>query len=232
MVGNNELSRVPGIRAVSSFYDNFEGEDVVIRPVSPDQDPFKIEVLLNSGKAIFPPAAPVHEGDLVEREDPRGGVIEYAISRFEFNKDPFGDDTDHWDATLTEKGHAARTFAQPKIIIHGGTNQIAVGNSNQLQQSNPTFATRELIAALDEIEKSIPRDAVDADQLEAVEEAIAAVRDAASTATKPTSVKRAIYGVRGIVDEVGSSAKSGVKDGVKVWVASATTLLIKQLIGL
>lgn len=41
--------------------------------------------MLASKKAIFPPKAAVREGAIVERPDPRGGLIEYVVSRYEFS---------------------------------------------------------------------------------------------------------------------------------------------------
>jgi hypothetical protein len=228
---NDEVPRIPGIRAISGFYRNFGGEDVVVRPKDPGSDPFKVEVLLNGNKAVLPPEAPVREGDVMERADPRGGVIEYLISRYEFSRDPFGHGNDHWDATLTEKGHASRSFAQPNIIVHGGSNQISIGDSNHLQQSN-TAVAREVIAALEEIEKSAPTDQLEADQVEALQDALSDAKTTASTAKKPTAVKRSLYGLRGVVDEIGSSAEAGAKDAVKAWVAAATTSIITHLAGL
>lgn len=232
MAENDEVPRVPGIRAISGFFRNFGGEDVVVRPAGPEGDPFKIEVLLDGKKAVFPPIAPVHEGDIVERADPRGGVIEYQISRYEFSKDPFGHGNDHWNATLTEKGHASRSFAQPSIVVHGGTNQISVGNANQLQQTNVTSVARHVVAALEEIEKGAPRDQFTADQAEALQDAISDAKKTAATAEKPNAVKRSLYGLRGVVDEIGASAETGAKDAVKAWVAAATTLIITHLTGL
>lgn len=232
MAENDEVPRVPGIRAISEFFRNFDGEDLVVRPATPEGDPFKIEVILNGKKAVFPPIAPVHEGDIVERADPRGGVIEYQISRYEFSKDPFGHGNDHWNATLTEKGHASRLFAQPSIVVHGGTNQISVGNANRLQQTNVTEVARHVVAALEEIEKCAPRDQLTADQAEALEDAISDAKKTASTTEKPNAVKRSLYGLRGVVDEIGASAEAGTRDAVKAWVAAATTLIITHLSGL
>ncbi|MGO4435994.1 hypothetical protein AB4Y88_22735, partial [Paenarthrobacter sp. RAF9] len=189
MAENNEVPRLPGIRAISAFFQNFGGEDVVVRPAAREGRSFKIEVLLSEGKAVFPPAAPVHEGDTVERADPRGGVIEYTISRYEFSKDPFEHGNDHWNATLTEKGHAHRSFAQPNIVVHGGTNQISVGNANQLQQSNFTADAQRLVAALEEIARAAPRDDFTADHAEALDDAISDVKKTVSTTEKPNALK-------------------------------------------
>lgn len=232
MADDLELPRIPGIRAVSSFYSNFGGEDVVLRPSSPERDPFKIEVMLDRKGAIFPPSAAVREGDIVEREDPRGGVIEYRISRYEFNKDPFNLGTDHWVATLVEKGRASRSFAQPKIVVHGGTNQISVGNGNQLHQTNVTTEARGVIAALEEIRSSTPREDLSPAQVEEVDEAIEEAKAAASSGQKTSAIKRSLHAVRGVVEDVAESASAGAKDAVKVWSAAATTLIIKHLAGL
>ena len=231
MTNSDELPQVPGVRAASRFFSNFAGEDVVVRPASLETEPFRIEVLLDGGNAVFPPAAPVHEGDVVERADPRGGVIEYSISRYEFSKDPFSHGNDHWNATLVEKGHAARLFAQPSIIVHGGTNQISVGNANHLQQTNVSEKVSEVAQALDEMESSVPRDRLSVDQLEAFDDAVAAAKETISSDAKPTALKRSLYGLRGVVDEIGASAEAGAHDAVKTWVAAATTVVISQLMG-
>lgn len=232
MNDNEEMPREPGIRSISSFYRNFGGEDVIVRPASKDQTAFRIEILLTGGKAIFPPAAPVHERDVVERVDPRGGVIEYVISQYEFSKDPFGHGNDHWEATLSEKGRVNRPFAQPNIVVHGGTNQISVGNSNELHQTTNVSARQELNAALDKVLKEMPRSDIPGDQALLIEEAIADAKEKAANSSDTGIVKRSLYAIRGILSEIVSSAGGGVNEGVKAWVAAATTILIKHLAGL
>ncbi len=227
-----EVPREPGIRAVSSFFGNFGGEDVVVRPASPERSPFKIEVLLSSGKAVFPPAAPVHEKDIVERVDPRGGVIEYVISEYEFSKDPFDHGNDHWNATLVEKGRANRPFAQPSIVVHGGTNQIAVGDSNTLQQFNQAITHSKITIALDEIANGIPRDKIPGDQVAAIEDTLSDARQKAEEGAEPGVIKRALYAIRGVLEEISNSAKDGGLDAVKTWSAAAIAIVAKQITGL
>ncbi|WP_405219014.1 hypothetical protein [Agrococcus sp. Ld7] len=227
----DELERVSGIRDVSSLYRNFDGEDVVIRPASGDRKAFRIEVMLEGDKAVFPATAPVEEGDLLERNDPRGGVIEYAIARYDFVKAPMSHFEDQWDATLVRKGRVARSFAQPQIVVHGGTNQFSIGDHNKMKQFNGA-GSRELLEALDEAERSIPCDDLSSDQVEAVQDAIADVRSVASSDAKPSTMKRAIYGMSGVVDEVADSSKAGAKDGVKSWAAATTAAILSHVVGL
>lgn len=228
----SELPSVPGIRAVSNFFSNFDGEQVVVRPSAVDQAPFKIEIVLSGQRAVFPPLAQVHAGDMVERVDPRGGVIEYVISRHEFSRDPFGHGDDHWNATLTEKGHAPRSFAQPKIIVNGGTNQISVGDANLLHQTNIAEQARELVTALEKIGESAPRDSLNADQIEELEDALDAARTAASSGAKTGAVRRSLHGLRGVVEDITDAGGAGALEAVKVWAAAATTVIIQQIAGL
>lgn len=232
MTTGDEVQRIPGIRQVSSFFGNFGGEDVVVRPASADRPVFKIEVLLTEGKAVFPPTAPAHEGDVVEREDPRGGVIEYLIERYEFSKDPFGTGNDHWNAHLVEERHVARPFAQPSIVVNGGVNQFAVGDGNSLQLTNQSASFPDVLTSLQDIRRSIPSDALSSNQLEEVVDALDDAARIAGESDKPTAVKRALHGVGGVIDEVASSAQGGAKDAIKVWAAAATALILKQISGL
>jgi hypothetical protein len=52
------------------------------------------------------------------------------------------------------------------------------------------------------------------------------------SSTGDVTLKRSLYGLRGVVDEIGASAEAGTKDAVKTWVAAATTLIITHLTGL
>lgn len=232
MSSDDELRREPGIRAVSDFFGHFGGEDVVVRPADTDGTAFTIEVLLTEGKATFPPAAPVHEGDVVERADPRGGVIEYRIDRYEFSKDPFDRGNDHWVARLVENRHVARRFAEPHIVVHGGVNQFAVGDGNSLKLTNQVAHFPEVVSALSEVRDSIPHEALTAGELEELEEALADATTVAQEADKPSVVKRALHGVNGVVGDVGGAAKDGATSGVKSWAAAATAVLLGQIAGL
>lgn len=233
MVTDGEIERIAGIRQVSSFYRNFGGEDVVVRPKDLDRPPFKIEVLLNKdGKAVFPPKAPVHEGDLVERVDPRGGVIEYSIDRYEFSKDPFGRGNDHWDAYLIEKRHVNRHFAQPNIVVNGGVNQFAVGDGNALHLTNQTAAFPGVVASLEQIRGGVPRAELSPDQLIEIDDALDDAARIAAESDKPNSVKRALHGVKGVLGDVADSARDGAMSAVKVWAAAAIAVITKQITGL
>lgn len=157
---------------MGSFFGHFDGEDVVVRPADPAEPAFTIEALLADGKATFPPATPVHESDLVERKDPRGGVNEYTIDRYEFSRDPFGHGNDRWEAQLIEKRYVARRFTEPHIVVNGGANQFAVGDGNTLQLTNQTAHYPDVVSALREIRNTIPREALNAGELEEIEEAL------------------------------------------------------------
>ncbi|MFG6504560.1 hypothetical protein [Microbacterium sp. P05] len=229
---NDELRREPGIRAVSSFFGHFNGEDVVVRPADPREPAFTIEVLLTESKATFPPAAPVHEGDLVERSDPRGGVIEYTINRYEFSKDPFGHGNDHWEAQLVEKRHVARRFAEPHIVVNGGVNQLAVGDGNKLQLINQTAHYPAVVSALSEIRNTMPREGFGAGDLAEIEEALTDATGVAQESDKPSAVKRALHAVNGVIGDLAGSAKSGAADSVKAWAAAATAVILRHIAGL
>lgn len=232
MAENDEVPRIPGIRDVSPFFRHFNGEDVVVRPLSDDQDPFVIEVLIDNNEVKFAPRAPVHEGDTLERDDPRGGVIEHSISHLKFSRDPFKHGNDHWVATLSQEGHKSRPFAEPKIVVHGGTNQISFGDGNQLHQTNLTPESRQAIAALDKILELAPRNEFSADQAESLQEAISDAKLTITSGKKSSITKRSLYGLRGVIGELAETASSGAKDAVKVWSATATALLIQHISGL
>ncbi|WP_143736357.1 hypothetical protein [Plantibacter flavus] len=232
MATDSEIERVPGIRDVSGFFENFEGEEVVVRPKDSRRPPFKIEVLFTDRVAVFSPKAPAQEGDLVERDDPRGGVIEYLIDRYEFNKDPFGDGDDHWSAHLVEKRHVDRRFAQPSIVVNGGVNQFAVGDRNSLRLTNQMAAFPDVVASIEEIRGGIPRDVLAPAQLAEVDDALEDAARVATESDKPHAVKRALHGVNGVLGEVVDSARGGAMSGVKTWAAAATALIINQISGL
>lgn len=80
---------------------------------------------------------------------------------------PFGHGNDHWNATLVEKGCANCPFAQPSIVVQDGMNQIAVGDSNTLQQFNQAITHSQITIALDEIANGIPYDKIPGDQVAA-----------------------------------------------------------------
>ncbi|WP_426724915.1 hypothetical protein [Curtobacterium flaccumfaciens] len=234
MTTDSELPKVAGIHELSRFFRNFDTEEVVVRPATPGASSFRINVLLSEGKALFPPRAPVHEKDLIERADPRGGVMQYVIQRYLFKKDPFGEDGSHWEASLLEKGHAERNFGSPNIVINGGVNQFAVGNQNTLQQSNSGPAFEDVLAALEVIRRDMPRALLSPEHVAELDEAI---EDAARLATegdveKPNVIKRALYGVQGAITEIGESVVGGSAGAVKVWATAATTALLTQLTGL
>lgn len=231
-VDKHELARESGIREVSEFFSHFGGEDVVVRPATPEREPFVIEVLITDTETTFPPSAPVHEGDIVDREDPRGGVIESVITEYTFRRDPFGNGNDHWAATLTEKGHAARQFGQQNIVVNGDSNQFSFGNANVLNQTNTYgVAGEELVEALDKLESTMPRDEMTADQVAEIAEVLGEARSEAANGADDKTMKRALRALRGAVAELLDSVKEGAKDKVRLWGANVTALVVQYLAG-
>jgi hypothetical protein len=226
-VSDASLRREDGIRKISRFFWHFHGEDVVVRPASADREPFTIEVLLSGNEATFSPQAPVYEGDIVERADPRGGVIEYIVEKYEISKDPFKHGNDHGKGTLRERGHAARAFGATSIVIHGGTNQVSIGHSNALTQTVGIPAA-ELVGILSQIRSSIPRGELSDDAVREVTEASDAA-DEAVREGKPRTVRRALYGLKGVIDEIGQGVEEGAKAGVKTWAAATAATLLAQI---
>lgn len=219
---------------MSRFFANFGGEEVVVRPTGRDAAAFKIEVLLQSNKATFPPAADVQEGDIVERVDPRGGVVSYEIKTYDFNKDPFGRGNDHWEAVLVELSRAERQrrAAQlaPSIVVNGGTNQIAVGDQNRLQQQNAKTGA-ELAHLLDQLARSMPKSDLDPNTVAELDDAFCEARAIVEAGASSAKVKRSLYGLRGLVEEVGQSAEAGVGVGIKTWVSATVATLLQQVAG-
>lgn len=221
------LRREDGIRQTSRFFGHFHGEDVVVRPATADREPFTIEVLLSGNEATFSPQAPVYEGDIVERADPRGGVIEYVVDKYEISKDPFNNGNSHGKGSLRERGHAARAFGATSIVIHGGANQVSIGNSNALTQTVGIPAA-ELVEILSQIRASIPRGELSEDAVREVTEAMDAA-DEAIREGKPSAVRRALHGLKGVIDEIGQGVEEGTKAGVKTWAAAMVAALLAQI---
>lgn len=224
------MQRVPGIRETSAFFRNFHGEDVIVRSAAANRQDFETEVLLTKNEVTFAPGAPVYEGDVIERNDPRGGVIEYTVVEYEISKDPFQHGNDHGKATIREKGREARPYGVPSVVIHGGTNQIAIGDHNRLGQ-HVSAPVGEVAAALTQILDSLPTQDLDGSQIAEVTEAIAEANAAESQGATPGALKRSLYAVRGVVEEVGTSARAGVSDAVKQWSASSVALILGLLSG-
>lgn len=217
---------------MSSFYKNFGGEDVVVRPGTSDREPFLIEVLITDAETVFPPSAPAREGDTVERQDPRGGVIESVITEYRFRKDPFGNGNDHWAATLVEKGHAARRFGQQNIVVNVDGNQFSFGNDNTLHQTtNYGVSGNELVDALNQLAHTMPRDEMTAEQAADIVEMLDDAREKAANDGDPRALRRALLALRGALAGVTEAATEGVKDSVRTWMAGATTLLVQYLAG-
>lgn len=225
------MERIPGIRDVSGFFSHFGAEDVVLRPATAERAPFQIEVLLNGNEATFAPSAPVYEGDVVERADPRGGVIEYVVDEYEINRDPFGGGDDHGVARLRERGRASRHFASANVVISGGTNQVAIGDSNRLSQSNRNDAG-EIAAALARVLADIPGEAFTPDEIAELHDAINEATAAESESKPASTVRRTLHAVRGVVEHLAGSAKDGAGDAVKDWSKGGVAAIIALLAGL
>ncbi|GEM_PF-6430543 len=171
---------------MSSLFKNFGGEEVVVRPGTSYRESFVIGVLITDAETVFPPSAPAREGDTVEREDPRGGVLEYVITEYTFRKDPFGKGDDHWAATLVEKQHAARKFRQYNFMVSGDGNQFSFGNDNTLHQTtNYGVNGNELVDAFDRLAHTMPRDEMTAEQAADIVEMLDESREKAVDDTDP-----------------------------------------------
>lgn len=217
---------------MGSLFKNLGGEDVVVCPGTSDREPFVIEVLITGAETVFHPSAPASEGDTVEREDPRGGVIEYVITEYMFRKDPFDKGNDHWAATLVEKGHAARQLGQHSFTVSGDGNQFSFGNHNTLHQTtNNGVSGSELVDALDQLAQTMPRDEMTAEQAADIIEMLDEAREKAANDGDPRALRRALLALRGALAGVAEAATEGVKDSVRAWVAGATTLLVQYLAG-
>jgi hypothetical protein len=207
------------------------GERTVVRSKR-RKDPFEIEAQMIDGALYVPLECPVYVDDIVERDDPRGGVVEYQVNDVKQHVDPFGHGGDYAEVLVREKGHASRAFGEVNVTIHGGSNQFAVGDSNHLQQATGA-GDSELIAALNEILQNAPRSALSEAELEELTEAVVA---AATTSTapgaKPSATKRSLLAVRGIIQDVSDSAQAGANDGVKSWAKQAVLTLAGQISGL
>lgn len=211
------------------FWRHFKGEAVVVRPHDPSRGAFQIDARISKNEYSLPIDAAVYVGDVIERRDPRGGVIEFLVDDVEFHPDPFSDGimaTDHLTAVVTERGRESRPFASTHIHISGNSNQVAVGSSGvTILQSNGADVA--WVTALKQILAEAPTELnaeTRAELEEAVEEATG-LPDSASANRK----KRALDGVRGVLERIGTSAMQGASSGVSTWVSAGTKALIEQI---
>jgi hypothetical protein len=226
------MERITGLfGGPSRLLGRHRGEDFVVRSQG-REEPYEIEAQFHKSQMMLPITTPIYENDIVERDDPRGGVIEYSVANVELSVDPFGHGNDHAIATLREKGHAERKYGSVyNLHVAGGNNQFALGNDAILNQT-VNAVSGELAAVLRAILADAPRTALSSNDLEELEEAIGeAVKVVESGSAKPTAVKRSLHAVRGVVEELGSSMKSGANDAVKIWASAAVTVLINTLSG-
>ena len=224
------MERLPGLRALSSFFANFAGEDVVVRPADENRDPFEFEAMITKSKRSVPITLPIYAGDIVERVDPRGGVLEYEVTTVTPSPDPFGHGNDHAVVLVREKGHAARTYGTTHVHIQGGTNQVAI-NSDGAQMSQVWADNPDLIRSLGDLLASVPSELLSTGQIFELREAIEDVEEKARFA-KPGPIKRSLLAVKGIVEELGASAKAGTNDALKVWVKAALATVALHLTGI
>lgn len=211
------------------FWGHFKGEAVVVRPKDPSTGAFQIEARIAKNKYSLPIDAPVYAGDVIERRDPRGGVIEFVVDDVEFHPDPFSVGrmaTDHLAAIVTERGRESRPFASTHIHISGNSNQVAVGSSDvTMVQSNGADAG--WVGALKQILTEAPKE-LDAETRAELEEAVedATGLPAGASANRK---KRALDGVRGVLERIGTSAMQGASSGVLTWASAGTKALIEQI---
>lgn len=223
----DELEVRPGLGG--DFWRHFKGEAVVVRPKDPSRVAFQIDARISKNKYSLPIDAAVYSGDMIERRDPRGGVIEFVVDDVEFHPDPFSEGgmaTDHLTAIVTERGRESRPFASTHIHISGNSNQVAVGSSDitMLQSKSADAAW---VAALKQILAEAPEE-LDAETRAELEEA---VEDAAGLPAEASAnrKKRALDGVRGVLERIGTSAIQGASSGVFSWASSGTKALIEQI---
>ncbi|TFD46895.1 hypothetical protein E3T55_16085 [Cryobacterium frigoriphilum] len=227
------MERITGLfGGPSRLLGGHRGEDFVVRSQR-RVEPYEIEAQFHKSQMVVPITTPIYEGDIVERGDPRGGVIEYTVANVELSRDPFGHGNDHAIASLKENGHAERKYGSVyNIHVAGGNNQIAAGANATLNQT-VNAVNDELAAVLRAILADVPRDALSSSELEELEEAIGeAIEVSESGSAKPTAVKRALYSAKGVVEDLGSAIKSGTGDAVRSWATTAVTVLLTKLSGM
>lgn len=207
-----------------SFWSNFKGEEVVVRPKA--GSPFRTEAHITKNTYKLPMDTPVYPGDTIERRDPRGGVIEYQVDDVEFKPDPFGEDTDHLVAIAMERGREPRPFAATHIHIAGSSNQVSVGSSG-VTMVQASGHDAEWLAVLREVLASAPSE-VPVEALAELREAVEDAEGLPADAT-PNRTKRALDGVRGVVERIAGAAASGAASSVGVWAAQATKALLDQI---
>ena len=222
------MEKLPSLADSSSFWRSFHPQPFVVRSAQRGE-PFEIDALFSKGVLKMPMSTPVYTGDIVEQEDPRGGVLEYVVTAVDFRKDPFKRGMDHADVKVREKGHAAHKYGTINVHISGGANQLSIGDGNTLTHTVQNAEAESLITALREILAKAPRPDLSEAELEevteAVDEAESVLRDPGA---KPNAVKRALLAVKGVVEDLGTKAAD---EGVKAWARGAVALVLAQLPG-
>lgn len=226
--GQPSMERLPSLADSSSFWRNFHPQPFVVRSTQRDE-PFEIDALFSKGVLKVPMSTPVYAGDIVEQEDPRGGVLEYEVSTVEFRRDPFQHGNDHADVKVREKGHAAHKYGSITVHISGGTNQVSIGNDNATMNQTNNADVISIIQALRGIIADAPQALLSAEEFEevtdAVDEAESVLRDPSG---KPSKAKRALFAVKGVAESLGTVATN---EAVKVWSGAAVAVVLKQLAG-
>jgi hypothetical protein len=98
------MEKLPSLHDVGSgFWNNFGTQAFVVR--SSKRSDFQIDGLLSDLELQVPIDTPIYVGDIVEREDPRGGVLEYAVADVKFERDPFGHGDDYSNVILRDTSH-------------------------------------------------------------------------------------------------------------------------------
>lgn len=213
----------------SGLGGHFKGEAIVVRPKDSSRSAFQIDARISKNEYSLPIDAAVYSGDVIERRDPRGGIIEFVVDDVEFHPDPFSrgaEATDHLTAVVTERGRESRPFASTHIHISGNSNQVAVGSSDvTMLQSNSADAG--WVAALKLILAEAPTE-LDIDTRAELEEA---VEDATALPTSASAnrKKRALDGVRGVLERIGTSTMQGASSGISTWASTGTKALIEQI---
>lgn len=220
------MEKLPSLHeAGSGFWNNFGTQAFVVR--SSKRSDFEIDGLLSDLELQVPIDTPIYVGDIVEREDPRGGVLEYAVTDVKFERDPFGDGDDYSNVILRDKGHDDRRYGSTyNFSFNGGNNQVSTGDGASFTQ-NINEDAAELIKALKGLLAGAPRHALAGEQLEELDDAVEeATERAMSTSEKPSAVRRSVLAVKGVLEGIATSTQAGANDAVKVWArAGATTLL-------
>ena len=213
------MEKMPGMHGRGGPMGMHRGEDWVVR--GSHVEPFEIEAQMIDKKIFVPIETPIYTGDIMERADPRGGVIEYEVIEVIHHKVTIMANRDYAEVAVREKGHAARTYGSVHLTVSGGTNQFAINSDSASMSQVSSPEAGHLVDLLSQILFSAPAE-IDG---EARQELAEAVEEAKKTLhakdSKPNAVKRALRAVRGLVEDLGDSIGDGASEGVKAWVKTS-----------